>query len=338
MGESREEGASRRDPCACHRPVIPRATHLHPRRALQNPKESGGEPIPAFANPASGRGAQAVEAIEADARFVLRHAGPGELGDAIRREHQRGATRVLVSGGDGTIATAAAAACETGIELAVLPGGTLNHFARDHAIPTDFPEALELAATGAVQPVDLGFVNDRPFLNTSSVGAYVGFVRRRDRLERWMGYRMASFLSGLRMVMRLHNFDVQLKVEGEVRSYRTALVFIGVDERETRFPIFGGRVAGGRSGLHVIVVEGKALARLMALGLDAAARGIDAVSERAQVDSFVVEECTIVMPRRLAYLAVDGETMRIPAPFRYRLEPGAMRVVLPPADEERASD
>ncbi|HET7229805.1 MAG TPA: diacylglycerol kinase family protein [Longimicrobium sp.] len=304
---------------------------------MQNAVETGGGPIPAFANPASGRGAQAVEAIRADARFVLREAGAGELADAIRREHQGGARRVLVSGGDGTIATAAAAACQTGIELAVLPGGTLNHFARDHGVPTELEEALELAATGTARPVDLGFVNDRPFLNTSSVGAYVGFVRRRDRLERWMGYRMASVLSGLRMIMRLHSFDVQIKVEGNACSYRTALVFIGVGERETRFPTFGGRVENGRPGLHVIVVEGKAVARLTALGLAAAARGIAAVSNRPQVDSFMADECTIGMPKRLAYLAIDGETLRIMAPFRYRIERGAMRVVLPPEDETRAS-
>ncbi len=152
-----------------------------------------------------------------------------------------------------------------------------------------------------------------------------------------MGYRLASVLSGLRMVMRLHSFDVQIKVEGNVCGYRTALVFIGVGERETRFPTFGGRVENGRPGLHVIVVEGKAVARLTALGLAAAARGIAAVSHRPQVDAFMADECTIVMPKRLAYLAVDGETLRIMAPFRYRIERGAMRVVLPAEEETRAS-
>jgi diacylglycerol kinase family enzyme len=303
---------------------------------LGNAADTESEPIPAFANPASGRGAEAVEIIRADPRFVLRDAAPGALQDAIRAEAERGARRVRGSGGDAPAATAAAAACDTGIELAVLPGGTLNHFARDHGIPVDLAEALELAATGTARPVDLGYVDDRPFLNTSSVGAYVGFVRRRDRLERWMGYRMASFLSGLRVMMRLHSFDVQLRVEGEVRSYRTAMVFLGVGERETRFPTFGGRVDGGAPGLHVIVVEGKAVARLTALGLAAAARGLEAVTRLPHVDAFLVDECTIVMPKRVAYLAVDGETMRMPAPFRYRLEAGAMRVVLPPA-ETRAS-
>ncbi len=66
---------------------------------------------------------------------------------------EAGARRVLVSGGDGTVASAAAVACETEMELAALPGGTLNHFAKDHGIPTELAEALELAATGSARPV-----------------------------------------------------------------------------------------------------------------------------------------------------------------------------------------
>jgi diacylglycerol kinase family enzyme len=294
-------------------------------------------PIPAFANPGSGRGGEAADANAADARFVLREAGPDGLADAIRDEAKGGTRRVLVAGGDGTIATAAAAACETGVELAVLPAGTLNHFARDHGIPLDLAEALEIAATGQARSVDLGFVNDRPFLNTSSVGAYVGFVRLRDRMERYMGYRMASFLAGMRMMARLRSFDVQVRVEGRVRSYRTALVFIGVGERETRFPTFGGRVENGRAGLHVIAVHGKAVARLTALGIAAAARGLKVVSRTPHLDAFLVDECTIAMPKRIDYLAIDGETTRAPAPFRYRLERGAMKLVAPAPEEKGAS-
>jgi diacylglycerol kinase family enzyme len=294
-------------------------------------------PIPAFANPGSGRGKAAAEAITADPRFVLRDVGHGELAAALRAEAKRGTRRVLVAGGDGTVATAAAVACETKLELAVLAAGTLNHFARDLRVPLEFEEALELAASGSTSPVDLGFVNDRPFLNTSSVGAYVGFVRHRDYLERWMGYRLASFISGVRMLGRLRSFHVRVKVEDEERDYRTAMVFSGVGERETRFPTFGGRVEGGRPGLHVIAVHGKAPARLTALGIAAAAKGIARVSRRPDVDAFLVEDAVIEMPKRVAWLAVDGEIIRLEAPLRYRLERGALAVVTPPLDEDDAS-
>lgn len=152
-----------------------------------------------------------------------------------------------------------------------------------------------------------------------------------------MGYRTASFLAGVRMMARLRSFDVQVRVEGKARSYRTALVFIGVGERETRFPTFGGRVENGRAGLHVIAVHGKAVARLTALGIAAAARGLKVVSRTPHLDAFLVDECTIVMPKRIAYLAVDGETTRTAAPFHYRLERGAMKLVAPPPEEGGAS-
>jgi diacylglycerol kinase family enzyme len=295
------------------------------------------QPIPAFANPASGRGREAAEALAADRRFELREVAQGGFEQALREAVQGGARRILVSGGDGTVAAAATVLCEHPAELAVLPGGTLNHFARDHGIPTELDQALELAATGATQPVDLGFVNDRPFLNTSSVGAYVGFVRHRDWLEHWMGYRVASFLSGIRMLARLRTFEVRVKVEGRERSYRTALVFIGVGERETRFPTFGGRVEGGEAGLHVIAVHGRGAARLTAIGIAAAARGLEVVARGTEVDAFLVEEATIAMPRRVGWLAVDGEILRLETPLRYRLARAALQVVAPPPDESRAS-
>jgi len=152
-----------------------------------------------------------------------------------------------------------------------------------------------------------------------------------------MGYRLASFLSGVRVMTRLRGFTVQVAVEGQARTYRTAMVFIGVGERETRIPTFGGRVKDGRAGLHVIATRGKAVARLTALGVEAAARGLAAVRRKPELDAFLVEECTIVMPRRLSYLAVDGEILRMPAPFRYRLARGALQVVAPPPHADDAS-
>ena len=178
-------------------------------------------------------------------------------------------------------------------------------------------------------------MNDRPFLNTSSVGAYVGFVRTRERIERWAGYRLASFLAGLRVMTRLRSFNVQ--VAWRAARLPPAMVFIGVGERETRFPTFGGRVKDGQAGLHVIAVRGKAVARLTALGIEAVARGLAAARRKPELDAFLVEECTIVMPRRLSYLAVDGEILRMPAPFRYRLAREALKVVAPPPHADDAS-
>ena len=287
-------------------------------------------PIPAFVNARAGSAAAAVEALAAaGAAFAVREVEPDDLREALRAAVAGGARRVLVAGGDGTIATAAAALVDTGVELAVLPGGTLNHFARDHGIPTEPPDALRVASTGVPRTVDVGEVNGELFLNTSAVGAYVVFVRTREHLELRMGYRLASLLAALRVLVTMRSFRVVLEVEGETRVYRTPLVFVGVGERELRVPVLGGRVEEGRRALHVLVVRSRTSTRALTLSLALAARGVRAVARTAALDGFLLDACRIEMRRPSGYVALDGETRRLEAPLEYRLRRDALTVVVP---------
>jgi diacylglycerol kinase family enzyme len=287
--------------------------------------------IPCLLNPEAGTAQAVSEAIASDGRIRLRECSPHSLREALRAEMRGGVPRIVVAGGDGTIATAAKLLIGTPHELAVIPAGTLNHFARSHGIPTEPAAAAELAASGSARAVDVGFVNDRLFLNTSSVGAYIAFVHARERWEGRLGYWGSSLLAAVRTLVRLPTYAVEVTVEGQVRRYRTPVVFVGVGERELRFPHFGERIGDGRSGLHVIALRGRARARLFVLALAAAVRGLRTVSRTPHLDSFLVESGTIRLPRRDAgYVAIDGETVRLEIPLRYRLERAALQVVVPP--------
>lgn len=290
--------------------------------------------IPAIVNVASGSAEQAREALEAAGTFDVHLVEPTNTANAVKRVVRGGARRVLVAGGDGTIATAAAALVDTPAELAVLPGGTLNHFARDLGISTVAAEALLLASKPACRGVDVGMVNGRIFLNTSSVGAYVRFVRVRDALESRFGYRIASTIAAFRLLFTLRLAAVELEVDGRARLYRTPLVFIGVGERELRLPLLGNRVPNGRRGLHVMVVRGRSRARLLAMALAAVARGVKAVSHTPQFESFIVDHCTITVHQPRTVIALDGELVTLSTPFRYELRRDALTVVCPPADSE----
>jgi diacylglycerol kinase family enzyme len=286
-------------------------------------------PIPSFVNRAAGSAPAAYRALADDARFQVSWVEPRGVRTAVAAAIDAGARRVLVSGGDGTIAAAAAALAGRDAELAIIPGGTLNHFARDHGIPTALPEAIEIAAAGQRAQVDVGFVNDRLFLNTSSVGAYVAFVRQRERLERWLGYRLASFLAGLRVLGRVTRYSLALELEGVVTHYHTPLVFVGVGERELALPKLGSPVDQGRPGLHTIVVSGRARARLLTLALAAAAAGVDRVSRTPHLDSFVLQDFSVEFSRRTARVAVDGEVVNLATPLRYRLDRGTLTIIVP---------
>jgi diacylglycerol kinase family enzyme len=180
-------------------------------------------------------------------------------------------------------------------------------------------------------------VNGRVFLNTSSVGAYVVFVRTRERLERHLGYRIATVIAALRLLGRVRPFTVEMKLDGQPRRYRSALVFVGVGERELQLPSIGKRAENGRRGLHVIVVRGGTWARLVAAGLVAAFRGNDAIKREQLADSYVVDECRIEFRRRVGRVSVDGEIIEMSSPLAYRIERDALRLVVPPADAADAT-
>lgn len=284
--------------------------------------------IPAFVNPKSGNFEGARDALEHAGSFDVRPIDdPARLQEEIRKAIEAGATRILVAGGDGTIRTGACAIRGTSTELAVLPAGTLNHFAKDHGIPIDPNEAAAIASGDVTFSVDAGSVGDTLFLNTSSIGAYVTFMRLRDRLEKYLGYRVASFLAMIRTFILMPTLAVELEVGGKSTVYRTPLVFIGVGERELKAPSFGNRVEGGKRGLHVLVVRGRRRTRLMTTALAAMARGVETVSQTPELDSFIVDRCTISLRRSFAKVALDGEAEIIKTPLEYRLERNIIRVV-----------
>jgi diacylglycerol kinase family enzyme len=285
--------------------------------------------IPAFVNDAAGTAPAAKRALEETGGFEIHVVPPKELESSIRSEMASGPARIVVAGGDGSVATAARVLCGTGTALAVLPGGTLNHFARDHGIPVDEREAATIAINGDVGRADVAYADDRLFLNTSSVGAYVAYVRMRNRAERYVGYRIASLLAALRMFISMRPVALELEVEGERRSYSTPVVFIGVGERETRSPTLGNRVAGGRQCLHIIVVRERRAARLLVVALDAATRGIKKMAQTPELDSFMADSCTIRMGGRRHHIAIDGEIVEVGMPLRYHLSKDALGIVVP---------
>lgn len=298
------------------------ATQASPHTALK-----------AFLNARCGNVEKARVALE-KAGFDLEEVEPQDLESCIKRAIDGGTRRILVAGGDGTIATAAGLVANTDIELAILPGGTLNHFARDHNIPTDLDEAARVASEGVVIGADIGYVDDCVFLNTSSIGAYVTFVRDRERFEKHVGYNLASVGAFFKTLHQIRSFTVTLENERGKRSYRASLVFIGVGERELKMPTLGNRVKNGKRGLHVMVVRGRTRARLFNVGLAAIAKGTREAEKLPEFDDFIVDGGQIDLNRPRTMLGLDGELKRMDTPLKYRFERDALRLVVAPSEDD----
>jgi diacylglycerol kinase family enzyme len=293
-------------------------------------------PIPAIINRKAGSAADAARVLAEVGGFEIHEVDPNQIRRTAIEILATKPKRIVVCGGDGTLCTVAHVLMNTGVELAIIPGGTLNHLAKHLGLPVDLKEAALLARSGITRRLDAGRVNDALFLNTSSVGAYEIFVRKRERMERRWGYHVASLIAGLQIMFRTPVFAVRVEVDGAQRIYRTPLVFVGVGERELRIPSLGGRMDRGKRGLHLMIVRSRTGARLAALGLQAVAKGLQAVAKTPAMDSIVVDRCTIEISNDIA--SSDGELITVRPPLEYEFLPDALTVVIGERREEERQD
>lgn len=250
--------------------------------------------------------------------------------EAVRNTVRNGSSRILACGGDGTLALVAGEIAGTDTELAIFPGGTLNHFATRIGLPESPQDVLDIAAHGTAAPVDAGYVNNQIFLNTSSVGAYVHFVRTRNYLERRMSYSVASLVAGFRRFLRMRSAHINL--DGSV--VKTPLVFVGVGERDVSFPFLGQDKVDGNPGLHIIAMKSTDRLQTLGIAFNAILRGIDPLDKARQVENRLIDSVELSYARqrkKRILVALDGEIHRLRAPLKYEYRPAAFRVVRPDA-------
>jgi lipid kinase YegS len=151
---------------------------------------------------------------------------------------ERGVEVVVAGGGDGTINEVVQGLLTGGERipaLAVLPLGTANDFARNLGLPLGDPRAaLEVTAAQELSFIDVGLVNNRPFVNVASGGLGAEITQRTpDAMKNLLGGAAYS-LTGLLAAPDLAPYDCRLTIEGQ--SIELAITTLAVGN---------GRYAGG---------------------------------------------------------------------------------------------
>jgi diacylglycerol kinase family enzyme/membrane-associated phospholipid phosphatase len=205
--------------------VEPRLRAADPLR-LDSPARPDGAGVVLVVNPASGSGtgARVVEEV----RHALPRAEIVEIGheDDVREALRSAAERaevLAVGGGDGTVSCAAGVAVDEGIPLAVFPGGTFNHFAKEIGCET-VRKTIDAVRSGSVARVDVVRLNDTDtVINTASIGAYPLFVSTREKLERKIGKPLAGVYAMFHTLRR----GEPVRITYDNRTLQTSLFFLG---------------------------------------------------------------------------------------------------------------
>ncbi len=190
-----------------------------------------------IANPTAGSYEREKDQIKETITYLRDNGWDAELkltkdqGDArkfTREAVKRGLDAVVAVGGDGTINEVIQELAGSNTALGVLPGGTVNIWARETGIPrNDLPEAREVLLKGQTRRIDLGRVNKRYFLLMSTIGfdAEVTHAVEKKPIKRFgvLGYIMLGTWLGI----GYPNFQVVLQTGERTRRMKVVQVVIG---------------------------------------------------------------------------------------------------------------
>jgi diacylglycerol kinase family enzyme len=319
-------------PLADYSPASARAVPANFARVAGEPSPDGAG-LTIVVNPAarSGRGEDPTDELRAalpKARIVAL-SDADDLEQALRDGAREGRA-IGVVGGDGSISTAVGVALDEACALVVVPGGTLNHFARDLGLESP-ADAVRAIREGQLVAVDVGTIDEHPFVNTASFGSYSKLVEVRERLERTIGKWPALVVALVRMLRENKPFEVTI----DGRPCRIWMIFVGncAYDPPGFAPATRARLDDGVFDVRTVDGSGPgARARLIAAALTGGLGRSDVYTRR------LVSSLALSTDNDETLFAADGEVFHGHPEFTIRKHPRRLLVYSPAPSQSQVSE
>jgi YegS/Rv2252/BmrU family lipid kinase len=178
---------------------------------LVNPAAAGGKSLAALPKVEA-----ELQRLGSEYRVVT--SDSGEHAKKVAREMAGAGEVVVAVGGDGLVGTLAGALRESGGELAIVPAGRGNDFARVLGIPSKAREAARAAVEGEPRALDVGFVNGGAFVGIASCGLDSDVNRLANETKLIRG-NLVYLYATLRSLAGWKPPRFEISVDGERRSF-----------------------------------------------------------------------------------------------------------------------
>lgn len=165
--------------------------------------------------------------LEPELSLGIRFTTPEMDADTIASEAiTKGASSIIVSGGDGTLSATAAALVGTNIPLGVIPRGTANAFAATLGLPNTIEAACKMILGGATRVVDAARCNGLPMVLLAGIGFEAETIERADRQAKNRFGLLAYVIAGIQQLRKLESFEAEIEIEDKVISVTAAAVTV----------------------------------------------------------------------------------------------------------------
>jgi diacylglycerol kinase family enzyme len=261
---------------------------------------------------------------------IARTIPDGTLPERLRQAMDE-ADAVIVAGGDGTVACAAAALGGTGIPLGILPAGTMNLLAKDLRLPiAGLNQAADIILAGQTRDIDIGMAGGQVFLCACMMGAPARMGRHRERARLSKSWRQWLRIgrAAAKIMMRPRSLRLTLTVDGTATRVKTSSLTITLNPMEDVHGRLFARthLDGGKLCAYIVKRPGvTALLRVfvrLALGRPTDPALLVLEGTRIDIDS----------ASAALRVLVDGEERLLRTPLTFTVRPGALRVFAPAGD------
>lgn len=225
-----------------------------------------------------------------------------------------------VIGGDGTISAVAGLVANTNATLIPLPGGTLNHFTKDLGVPQDIDDALAHLKKRHPRTVDIASINEKMFINNSSIGLYPASLRDREEIEPHLGKWPAAVAASLRALVHFKTYHVTI---GDT-FVTTPFIFVGNNRYSLDSPGGTERSSLTEGILTVYIAKTQSRFTLLKIALFALVGKSNQVTE---FEEFYPKTLTIETKRRHLSVSHDGEVSKLAPPLTYSIHIKALRIL-----------
>lgn len=272
------------------------------------------------------------ENIGSDAEILM--VSGAEIEAAIRRiAAEDNIDRLIVGGGDGTVASAAGLLAGSGIAMGILPLGTMNLMAKSIGLSADPAEVMAQLRAADTRPVDAARVGGRLFLHHISFGIQPRMVRIREKL----GYssRLTKMLSSLRalasVLLRPQSQRLTLTLDGARREIKAPALIISNNIYVDSAWLVQARLDEGLLGIYAL----KPMSRLafLRLALDML-RGrwrdnLNIAEEHARSVTIEISRRRFGRKRQSIWASIDGELSLLDLPLTITSQPAAVNMLVP---------
>lgn len=233
---------------------------------------------------------------------------------------------LVVAGGDGTFNGVVRRAGPMNVTLGLIPTGTFNYFARSHAVPEDFQEAIEFLLRAKPQAMSMAFVNEYPFIVSVSIGLHPTVIAEREVHTRYVGRsRLVAWLSGIWTVARRRHVS-RLRIETSASNKKISTPLLMVNYNSAQLLGLDHRFQFSPERFALLRLRPASYWGLVGFIL----RGLTGhILDEGSLECEYTEVLNIRTQGKRERVALDGELVELESPLRFTIRKGYFQCLLP---------